>query len=151
MSWLADVGIVLVWLSILLLLVLGSKKVDVIGDKKERSVVIDGLVDIDDCCSYEAEMDVSILVVGSIDERRLYDEVVSVTAGKVINWLLVVGSDVDVSDKTVEVKSLVIFIEECVNIDVSVVTWVVSDRIDGSVDTGLEISIVDVIKFEVSS
>jgi hypothetical protein len=43
------------------------------------------LVDIDDCCSYEAEMDVSILVVGSIDERRLYDEVVSVTAGKVIN------------------------------------------------------------------
>jgi hypothetical protein len=81
----------------------------------------------------------------------LYDEVVSVTAGKVINWLLVVGSDVDVSDKTVEVKSLVIFIEECVNIDVSVVTWVVSDRIDGSVDTGLEISIVDVIKFEVSS
>ncbi len=41
--------------------------------------------------------------------------------------------------------------EDCVNIDVSVVTSVVSDRIDDNVDIGFKILIVDVIRFEVSS
>jgi hypothetical protein len=81
----------------------------------------------------------------------VYDVVVSLTTGKVLTSLLVVDFDADVDDKSVEIKSFVISTEDRVNIDVSVVTSVVSDRIDDNVDIGFKISIVDVIRFEVSS
>ncbi len=81
----------------------------------------------------------------------MYDVVVSLTTGKVLTSLLVVDFDADVDDKSVEIKSFVISTEDRVNIDVSVVTSVVSDRIDDNVDIGFKISIVDVIRFEVSS
>jgi len=91
------------------------------------------------------EVDVPTLELGSVDGRTVYDVLVSVTAATVLNSLLVVD------DKSVEIKSFVISTEDCVNIDVSVVTSVVSDRIDDNVDIGFKISIVDVIRFEVSS
>jgi hypothetical protein len=40
---------------------------------------------IDDCSSYELEVAVSTLEIGSVNRRRVYDEVVSVTAGTVLN------------------------------------------------------------------
>ncbi len=40
---------------------------------------------IDDCSSYELEVAVSTLELGSVNRRRVYDEVVSVTAGTVLN------------------------------------------------------------------
>jgi hypothetical protein len=52
----------------------------------------------------------------------VYDVVVSLTTGAVLNSLLIVDFDADVDDKSVEIKSFVISTEDCVNIDVSVVT-----------------------------
>jgi len=40
---------------------------------------------IDDCSSYELEVVVSTLELGSVNRRRVYDEVVSVIAGTVLN------------------------------------------------------------------
>ncbi len=51
-----------------------------------------------------------------------------------LSWLLVVDFGIDVCDRTVEVASFIISVEAGVNIDVPVVTSVVSDTVDANVD-----------------
>ncbi len=55
-------------------------------------------------------------------------------ADDVLSWLLVVDFGIDVCDRTVEVASFIISVEAGVNIDVPLVTSVVSDKLDKNVD-----------------
>jgi hypothetical protein len=59
----------------------------------------------------------------------------SVGDDNVLNCLLLVCCDVDVCDKMVEVRPLLMPLEECANTDVSLVTSSVFDTIDENVDS----------------
>jgi hypothetical protein len=68
-------------------LLLDCKYVDVKVVNMERPKLIKVLITVDDCSSYELEVDVSILEVEDVNESRMYGEVV-----------FAVACDIDVSD-----------------------------------------------------
>jgi hypothetical protein len=65
---------------------------------------------------------------------RMNDEVISVGDDNVVNSLLVVSSNIEVSGKILEVKSLPMSVEGCVDIDVPFVTAFVFVTIDETVN-----------------
>jgi hypothetical protein len=66
-------------------LLLDSKYDDVKILEKEPLVLLELTSDIVDCSWYELELDVSILELGSVDGRTVYNELVSVRVVEVLN------------------------------------------------------------------
>ncbi len=72
---------------------------------EERSVLIGISADIDDCSSYELEIDGPTLEVGNVIGRIVYnDDVIAVRVDNVLNSLLVACSEIGVCDESVAVK-----------------------------------------------
>jgi hypothetical protein len=72
---------------------------------EERAVLIGVSAYIDDCSSYELEVDEPTLEVANVIGRIVYnDDVVAVTADNVLNSLLVACSDIGVCDESVAVE-----------------------------------------------
>jgi hypothetical protein len=72
---------------------------------EERSVLIGVSAGIDDCSSYELEVDGPTLEVANVTGRIVYnDDVVAVTADNVVNSLFVACSDIGVSDENVAIE-----------------------------------------------
>jgi hypothetical protein len=85
----------------------------------ESLVLVEASGDVDACSSYELR---------GVDGRTVYDAVVSVTADNVIELLLVTFVDIVVSDKTIEVETLLMLVEDCVD---DVVSDTTVENVDG--------------------
>ncbi len=164
-DWLVNVGIALfvvalddeiLFVSLPILLLLDSKWVDVITVTEERSVLIGISADIDDCSSYELEVDGPTLEVGNVIGRIVYnDDVIAVRVDNVLNSLLVACSEIGVCDESVAVKWLLMLVEGVVG---NVVSDIIVENVDGymevlTVVTGWtdDVSKIDVIIVELWS
>ncbi len=123
---------------------------------EERAVLIGVSAYIDDCSSYELEVDEPTLEVANVIGRIVYnDDVVAVTADNVLNSLLVACSDIGVCDESVAVEWLLMLVAGVVG---NVVSDIIVENVDGFVelltvvtDWTDEVSKIDVIVVEVWS